>query len=205
MDQYSNALPDNSSARPPSPQSPTDDGWGPLSGLPGNPIMWLLIASELLVFGAALIGFAGARIIDPELFAQSQDQLDRLAGALNTMVLITSGYFAAKAVDACKDTRHRESRLWLAAAGTLGIVFLIVKFFEYAHKAEAGIGMETNTFFTLYYLITGFHAFHVVFGLIILAIIAKWNSLENVETGTAFWHMVDLVWVLVFPIVYVMR
>ncbi|PLX37320.1 MAG: copper oxidase [Hyphomicrobiales bacterium] len=189
---------------PAAPHNP-NEGWGPLSGLPGNPIMWLLIASELLVFGAAFVGYAGARIMDPQTFVESQDHLNRLAGALNTMVLLTSGYFAARAVAAIEAGDSRMNRLWLLAAGSLGVVFLIVKFFEYAEKAEAGIGMETNTFFTLYYLITGFHALHVVFGLVILAIIAKWNSLENIETGTAFWHMVDLIWVIVFPVIYVMR
>ena len=173
--------------------------------LPGNPMMWVLIASEIAVFGAGLAGFAGARIFEPEEFARSQAMLDRLAGAVNTAVLLTSGLFAALAVSARGRGERGSARIHLGAAGLLGLVFLAVKIAEYAHKLEAGIGMETNTFFTLYYLLTGFHFLHVIFGLIVLAIVAVWDSMENLETGAAFWHMVDLVWVLIFPVIYLVR
>ena len=75
----------------------------------------------------------------------------------------------------------------------------------FTHDLGAGFTIESSTFFTLYYLITGFHALHVVLGLIILAIVAARPSLDNVETGAAFWHMVDLVWLLVFPVIYLVR
>jgi len=188
--------------------APDDDdegGWGALSALPGNPIMWVLILSELLIFGAFLAGFAGARVLEPQVFADSQARLDRLAGGLNTLVLVTSGLCAALAVSARARDAVRAARLWTAGAGALGLVFLGVKVVEYADKAAAGIGLETNTFFTLYYLMTGFHALHVVMGLVILAIVAWKCSLENLETGAAFWHMVDLVWVLIYPVLYLIR
>ena len=191
--------------QPASTRTDAQDDWGPLSGLPGNPMMWLLIASELLVFGAAFLAFAVARVLQPEVFAQSQDMLDRLAGAINTMVLITSGLFAALAVNAGHRGRATTARLWIAAAITLGIVFLAVKWREYADKAAHGIDIDTNTFFTLYYLTTGFHALHVVFGIVILAIVGWRNTPENLETGAAFWHMVDLIWVILFPLIYLMR
>ena len=181
------------------------DDWGPLSGLPGNPVMWLLIASELVVFGALFAGFGIARIGEPDVFARSQDHLDRLAGAINTMVLITSGLCAALAVSARISGNITRARLWLAAAGGLGLLFLAVKVMEYADKFRAGISTETSSFFMLYFLSTGFHAVHVVFGMIILAI-AGWKcSVENIITGTAFWHMVDLIWVILFPVAYLMR
>ena len=179
--------------------------WGVLSQLPGHPMMWILIVSEILVFGGAFIAFAGARITEPEMFLQSQDKLDRLAGAINTMVLLTSGLFAALAVNAQAVLRVRAARLWLGAASLLGVVFLAVKIVEYHAKLTAGLGPSTNAFFTLYYLTTGFHALHVVAGIAILAIVAWKQSIEAVEIGTTFWHMVDLVWVLLFPIVYLMR
>lgn len=179
--------------------------WGPLSELPGNPMMWILICSELLVFGAAFLGFSVARALEPDLFARSQDTLDRLAGAINTLVLITSGFFAALAVDARRRDKNLQSRLWIAAAIALGFVFLTVKWIEYAGKTAQGIGIETNAFFTLFYLTTGFHAAHVIFGILILAVVGWKNSVENLETGTAFWHMVDLIWVILFPLIYLMR
>ncbi|PLX44257.1 MAG: copper oxidase [Hyphomicrobiales bacterium] len=179
--------------------------WGALSALPGNPMMWLLIWSELFVFGAAFAGFSVARILDMELFAQSQATLDRLAGAINTMVLITSGFMAALAVNAQSRDRSGQARAFIGGAIVLGLVFLVIKFFEYSDKFAHGIGIETNNFYTLYFLLTGFHAAHVVLGIVILAIVAWKNSLENLETGAAFWHMVDLIWVILFPLIFLMR
>lgn len=176
-----------------------------LDQLPGELIMWILIVSEVLVFGAALTGFLGARALDPALFAASQGMLDRTAGALNTVVLISSGFCAAMAARAAQGARIALTRLWLACAAALGIVFLLVKAREYADKAARGVDIDTNAFFTLYYLITGFHALHVVAGLAILGVLAARPTPANVETGTQFWHMVDLVWVLIFPVIYLLR
>lgn len=187
------------------PPAAGDTSWGPLSGLPGNPLMWVLIASELVVFGAALVGYAGARALDPAGFAAAQGELDRLAGTINTAVLITSGLFAALAVDAARNREARLCRGWLALAAALGVAFLYVKGLEYAAEIAAGRSLETPGFFMIYFLITGFHALHVVAGIIVLAIVAAWPSVENVETGAAFWHMVDLVWVIVFPCLYLLR
>ena len=98
--------------------------------------------------------------------------------------------------------RRRSARLLLAGAAALGCVFIAVKVVEYAAKVEAGIGLETDTFFTLYFLITGFHLLHVVLGIVMIAAVALHDSPENLKTGTAFWHMVDLVWVVMYPLVY---
>lgn len=178
---------------------PTKDG-GPLDGLPGNPMMWILILGELAVFGALLVGFSVARTLDPLAFAQGQAALDVRLGGLNTLVLIASGWCAALAVEGRKT--GRSGRPQLAAAMALGAVFLVVKGAEYAAKISLGYGPDSGTFFELYYLVTGFHALHVLAGIVLLAVVARYNSLENLETGTAFWHMVDLVWLLVFPVVY---
>ncbi len=177
------------------------DVWG---GLPGEPIMWILIASELAVFGAGLAALLGARALDPHVFAAGQATLDRTAGALNTLVLVTSGYCAAIAVRRTEAERIAAARGWLGAAAALGLVFLLVKAREYADKAAHGIGIETDAFFTFYYLLTGFHALHVVAGMVILGLVAIRPNPANVETGAQFWHMVDLVWVLLFPVVYLL-
>lgn len=171
--------------------------------LPGNPMMWILIGSEIAVFGAALIGFAGARIANPDLFSAGQMTLSKTAGAINTAVLLTSGLFAALAVEGRKDGRRGRARLALLLSALLGCVFAAVKIAEYKVKLQAGIGIETNTFYTLYFLITGFHLLHVFAGIFILALVAWWDSIDNLETGTAFWHMVDMIWVLIFPVVYI--
>ncbi len=182
-----------------------DEGWGPLSQLPGNPMIWLLIISEIAVFGAGFAGFVIAFLLDPETFIRSQDTLNRLAGAINTMVLVTSGLFAALAVKDESEGRTRRMRMWILLAILTGLVFLGVKYVEYAGEIAAGHTIDTNAFFTLYYLLTGFHALHVVLGIVILAVVAWKHSLDNLETGAAFWHMVDLIWVILFPVVYLLR
>lgn len=173
--------------------------------LPGNPMMWLLIAAELMVFGGGLLAYAGARALDPHGFLAAQSELDRIAGTINTAVLLTSGLFAALAVTAREAGRRTRARLWLGAAGLLGVVFLAVKAHEYGVEMSRGHGLGDGGFFTLYFLITGFHAIHVLFGIVLLAIVAWFDEVEHIETGTAFWHMVDLVWVLVFPTLYLLR
>lgn len=191
----------------PDPSSGGADGggWGALSDLPGNPIMWVLIISELLVFGAFFVAFGIARVLDVETFRAGQALLDVRMGGLNTLVLVTSGWLAAKAVQRQSAGAGFAARSYLAGAGALGLVFLLIKGLEYAAKAAQGIDIETNTFFTLFYLMTGFHAMHVIMGVIVLAIVGWKNSSDNLETGAAFWHMVDLIWLILFPIVYLLR
>ncbi|TWA75715.1 nitric oxide reductase NorE protein [Azospirillum brasilense] len=177
--------------------------WGPLSSLPGNPMMWILILGELAAFGAMFIAFAVTRALDPATFDASQAQLDRLLGGVNTMVLVTSGWLVAVAVR--RRALGRSHRVAMLGAMALGGVFLAIKAVEYGDKIGRDLTLETNSFFQLYYLLTGFHAMHVAAGIVILGIVTWWDSLENLETGAAFWHMVDLIWVLLYPIVYLLR
>lgn len=184
---------------------PVMGGSDVLSELPGELMMWVLIVSELLVFGAALIACLAVRATDPAAFAADQARLGQTAAAINTLVLVTSGLCAAAAVRAREAGQRGTARRWLVAAGSLGVVFLVVKAFEYASKAALGIGIETSSFFTFYYLITGFHALHVVAGIVLLALVSWADSVRNMEAAVAFWHLVDLVWVLLFPIIYILR
>jgi nitric oxide reductase NorE protein len=179
--------------------------WGPLSALPGNPLMWVLILSEMVVFAAFFAVFAWQRAAEREVFDTSQQLLDPVLGGINTMVLLTSGLCAALAVAAITEGRVRRCRQWLMAALALGVVFCVVKVVEYVDKLGAGLMPETNTFFTFYYLLTGFHFAHVLFGLVLIALVAWRISHANVETATAFWHMVDLIWILLYPLIYLLR
>ena len=179
-----------------------DRPWGALSDLPGHPMMWVIILTEIVTFGLLFLTFAVAGAVHHDLFAAGQAQLDPVLGGLNTLVLITSGWLAALAVEARSAGRRGLARLQLGAAMALGLVFIAIKLAEYVAKSQAGIGLETDTFFTLYFLLTGFHLLHVVLGIIILAAVTFSDSLENLKTGTAFWHMVDLVWVVMYPLVY---
>lgn len=175
-----------------------------LDALPGDLMMWILIISELLVFGAGLIAFLGVRLTDPVGFAEAQSHLHRTGAGLNTVVLVSSGWLAALAVRTVEAGKIALMRLYLAMASLLGVVFLWIKGMEYAAKGAEGITFETHPFFTFYYLLTGFHAVHVIAGIVILGLVGWKATPRNVETGTAFWHMVDLVWVLLFPIMYLL-
>lgn len=177
---------------------------GLLEDLPGELMMWVLIVSELLVFGAGLAAFLSVRISDPAGFAAARAVLDPALAGINTVVLITSGFLAARSLDLRLGLKRAAARWHLAGAMLLGGVFLVIKFQEYAAKAAEGISTETHAFFTFYYLLTGFHAAHVVAGIVLLGLVAWKDAPRNIEAGAAFWHMVDLVWVLLFPVIYVL-
>lgn len=178
------------------------DDWGALGELPGEPMMWVLIFSELAAFGLLLGAFAVARAVDPRSFAAGKALLDPELAGLNTIVLVTSGWAAARGALSAQADRRRSARLWLGAAIVLGGAFVAIKLTEYGREVAAGADIESSTFFTLYFLLTGFHLLHVLLGMIILAVVLRRADAHAIETGTSFWHMVDLVWVVMFPIVY---
>lgn len=171
---------------------------------PGELLMWVLIVSELLVFAAGLIAFLAVRLQDPAGFAAAQDHLFRTSAALNTAVLITSGFLAAQALVWRRADRRGFARLALLGAAALGVMFLVVKGGEYAGEAAQGLFWDTHVFFTFYYGLTGFHAAHVAAGVLLLLLAAWRNAPQNVEAAAMFWHMVDLIWVLIFPVVYML-
>ncbi|WP_299932365.1 cytochrome c oxidase subunit 3 family protein [uncultured Pelagimonas sp.] len=175
-----------------------------IDALPGDLMMWVLIVSELLVFGAGLAAFMAMRLTDPGGFAEAQTHLNATTAGINTVVLVTSGWLAAMAVRSSELGDVLRTRLLLTAASVLGVVFLVIKWAEYASKAAQGIDFETHTFFLFYYMLTGFHAMHVIAGIVILALVGWKCTPRNTEVGAAFWHMVDLVWVLLFPIIYLL-
>lgn len=180
-------------------------GWGILEDLPGDPMMWVLIFSELAAFGLFLGAFVIARALHPAVFAAGQATLDAHLAGLNTIVLVTSGWTAARATAAARASARGCARGWLFGAMALGALFIAIKLLEYAGEIASGNGLETSPFFTLYFLLTGFHLLHVGLGIVILAVVSRGARPASVETGAAFWHMVDLLWVVIFPILYLVR
>lgn len=170
-----------------------------IENLPGDLMIWVLIVSELLVFGAGLAAFMALRLTDPAGFAAAQDHLSRGLAGVNTLILVTSGLFAALAAHGPRPRRN------LLISAALGSVFLGLKAWEYAHDAAQGLAWDSHPFFTFYYGLTGFHAAHVVAGIVILGLVALRPTPENTENAAAFWHMVDLVWVILFPVIYLLR
>jgi nitric oxide reductase NorE protein len=177
-------------------------GWGILEGLPGDPMMWVLVLSELVAFGLFLGAFIVAHAVRPAVFASGQAALDLSLAGYNTIVLVTSGWAAAKGAASARVGDSCRARRWLLVAMALGCAFVTIKLVEYAQEVGGGIGLETSVFFTLYFLLTGFHLLHVCLGIVILAVVCRRADPVHVETGTVFWHMVDLIWIVMFPIVY---
>jgi len=175
--------------------------------------MWVFILAELSAFGLLFIVYGVARMTHVPLFNEMQLTLDRNAGALNTLLLITASWCVARAVAAIKRDAGLASSRWLAGGVLAGVGFLAVKVAEYADKFEAGINLDTNLFYMFYLSLTFFHFMHVILGLVILVFL--WHktrrggysaaNCHGMETGASYWHMVDLVWIVLFPLVYVMR
>lgn len=191
--------------------SPTPDprGYYP----PGDFAIWIFIFAELLVFGIFFLAYAFARSANVELFNTSQLQINQLSGAINTLVLITSSYFVVRAVAAIRADDSRRCVRWLNAAIVMGALFLVIKVVEFYQADAKGISLDTNTFFMFYLSLTVFHFMHVIMAMVILAAIVLkarkggYSAGEHtgVETGASYWHMVDLLWIILFPLVYVIR
>lgn len=187
---------------------------------PGDFAIWIIIYIELLTFGLLFVGYAFSRRANLEMFNDSQLLLDQKIGFINTLLLITSSFFIVKAVQKIKSmthkTRHISSLIaseWLLAAMFLGVLFLVFKLTEFSHIFAQGITLSTNTFFMFYLLLTMFHFMHVALGVIILFNLYQKTKLagyttedyKGLETGALYWHLVDLLWIVLFPLVYIIR
>jgi nitric oxide reductase NorE protein len=165
----------------------------------GNLILWILVWSELVAFGVLLAGFMITSVLDPESFGAGKLQLDGRLASLNTLVLIASGWLAAEAARAATE---RVRRLSLVGAAMLGFVFAAVKLLEYRHESAFFGEAAYGAFFELYLLITGFHLAHVMFLAVVMLILARRPDRGNVGLVTTLWHIVDIVWLVIFPVVY---
>lgn len=181
--------------------------------LPGDLAIWFVIMAEMLVFGIFFIVYVVVRSNNVELFNEYQLELHRIGGVINTIALITSSYFVALAIYTIRKGNIQRTGHMLLLALCMGAVFVGVKIWEYSHVFGAGIHLSTNTFYTFYISLTFFHFMHVLLGMVILAILYfrlknnKYSaeSHQDLETGASYWHMVDLLWIVLFPLVYIIR
>lgn len=181
--------------------------------LAGDGVVWLLVLAELLTFGLLFASFAVARWREPALFAQGQAALSLHTGVLNTLLLLAGSWAAVRAVRCFEADQGRAGARWLLAALAGALGFLVVKSHEFAGKLQAGFDWATNSFTLLYTLLTGFHYLHVLVGAIVFALL--WRKARRgaygranhmaPASGAVFWHMVDLLWMVLFPLVYVIR
>ena len=181
--------------------------------LPGDLVVWFLILLEITTFAMMFLAFSWVRGHDRELFLAGQQVLHPLAGLINTIALLTASGFVAQAVVDNRYNHQKRAALWLYAGVAAASVYVVVKCWEYWQLGLAGYGLESNQFFMVYFLLTGFHLLHVLWGMSFLIIMARKLRREGygpkdalgLESGACYWHMVDLIWVLLFPIVYVIH
>ncbi|MDD5160544.1 MAG: cytochrome c oxidase subunit 3 [Sulfuricurvum sp.] len=187
---------------------------------PGDFAIWIIVYVELVTFGLLFVGYAYSRRANLHLFNDSQLLLNQTTGFINTLLLITSSFFIVKAVEKIKsmthDTRYKSNIAashWLLSAIVLGSFFLVLKLTEFSHIFGQGITLSTNTFFMFYLLLTMFHFMHVSLGVIILVNLYRKTKSQGytsedcrgLESGALYWHLVDLLWIVLFPLVYIIR
>ncbi len=178
--------------------------------VPGEPGIWLVVVGDLLIFGVLFGMFLHYRAEQPELFAASQRELTPAFGFVNTLVLLGSSLAVVAAVNAVRLGRSLAASRALLAAMLLGGTFVVLKAVEWTTKARAGIVPDTNDFFQQYYVFTGLHLLHVLVGLTALLFARRIaaagarrpQDLALIQGAAVFWHLVDLLWLILFPLVY---
>lgn len=184
--------------------------------------MWIFLVTEVLFFGGLFTAYAIYRAWNPEIFHNAHQALNWKLGALNTLVLITSSLTIALAIRSLQLNKSKPAVRLLWATFLLAATFMVVKYFEYAHKFHVGQlpgkyytytgieGTNPHLFFSIYFVMTGLHGLHVLIGMgVILWMIARVRRghfgsayYTPVEVTGLYWHLVDLVWIYLFPLLY---
>ncbi|WP_280425105.1 cytochrome c oxidase subunit 3 [Nocardia carnea] len=179
--------------------------------LPGDGHMWVMVLGDLLIFGAYFVIFMVHRAMAPQEFLAAQQQLHLGLGTLNTLVLLTSSWFIARSVQAARAGAPARALRRVYAGAGLGVLFIGIKVGEWSAEIAGGYTLPSSEFFTFYYMLTGIHLFHVGLGLLILGIVIRElrdprrRRVAVAESGAIYWHMVDLLWIVIFGLLYVMR
>ncbi|EFH33106.1 nitric-oxide reductase NorE protein [Brucella abortus bv. 5 str. B3196] len=163
-------------------------------------LLWVLVWSELITFAILLVAFMVMSVVDPQGVGLLRAHLSPGLAATNTVILLMSGWQAALAVR--RRNNPKAVRRPLLFAALFGFCFVAVKLLEYSHEARFAGNEAAGSFFELYFLITGFHLLHVLFGSVILMLVAWRPSRSNVLLIATLWHAIDLVWLVMFPILY---
>ncbi len=172
--------------------------------------IWAFLATEVLLFGGLFTAYTVFRVGNPAMFRIEYLKLNRLLGAINTLVLVTSSLTVALGIAAVRQGKVRELRLCLILTLILAAAFLGIKYAEYTEHIARRELPGTNNFFSLYYMLTGLHAIHVFAGMIalttmlVMAYRGRFSAEYHnpVEITGLYWHFVDLVWIYLFPLLY---
>ncbi|MBC7924314.1 MAG: cytochrome c oxidase subunit 3 family protein [Bryobacteraceae bacterium] len=184
--------------------------------------IWLFLATEILMFGGLFVGFALQQSVHPDAFLEAHHHLDKKLGAVNTVVLLFSSFTMVMAVWSAQMGRRTHVARYLAVTLACAATFLVVKFFEYHHKFEEGLlpGLFYShhgdtvpnqfIFFSFYFMMTGLHGIHVLVGIGLISWLLWRNNKGEfdstyytpVDLVGLYWHLVDLVWIYLFPLLY---
>ena len=191
--------------------------------------MWSFLVQEILFFSGVFVAYGVFRSWYPETFSAASQQLNPIMGGTNTVVLLFSSLTAALAVRSSALGRQKETTRWIVLTILCACIFLVVKYFEYAHKFEAGLlpgkyfhphashlvpgsaalPANSHVFFSIYFMATGIHGIHVLVGIGVFSWILKRNLRNDfkqynagVDMTALYWHLVDLVWIYLFPLMY---
>lgn len=181
--------------------------------LPAVEGVWVFVGADMFFFAVLFFSFMSDRVKQTDVFQASATGLSADIGGINTLILLASSWFVVQAVHAAKQHRGAEIAKWLLAAFACGIAFWVSKVIEYGDKLGAGITPVTNDFYMYYYTLTGLHLLHVTGGCVMLVYLwlrargGAYNSqrMAVLEGGGIYWHMVDLLWIVLFPLLYLMR
>ena len=181
--------------------------------IPGELGVWVLIFGELTVFASIFASFLYYRSFDVAGFTASQAQLTKAVGLANTLLLLTSSLFVARGVQATRAGQADQAPRLFAFGVACAIGFIALKSFEYYELFARGIAIDSHTFFSFYFGLTALHLGHVVIGAIFLGLLtmatgrplAKPMHYALVESAGCFWHMVDLLWITIFPLLYLVE
>ncbi|UCE03324.1 MAG: cytochrome c oxidase subunit 3 [Candidatus Latescibacterota bacterium] len=170
--------------------------------------MWWFLSSEVAVFGGLIAAFVLNKMRHPEWATDAAHTWFEI-GAINTAVLLTSSLTVVLAHAAAKQEKRAVVLRNLGITLALGVLFLVFKGVEYSHEFHQGIGPGTNLFWSFYFLMTGLHALHVIAGLVaittVMVAVARGEHFYRVETVGLYWHFVDIVWIFLFPLLYLVQ
>ena len=181
--------------------------------VPGEVGVWIFILGDMVVFALFFVTFLYYRAQNVELFATSQAMLNQNRGAINTLLLLASSWFVVLGVRSLhQHLTHLAPRLF-GVALLCGLGFVVVKFFEFSEKIGHGVTATTNDFFMYYFIFSGIHLLHVFIGIGVLVFMivhlrkntATTPNMVLIEGGASYWHMVDLLWIVLFPLLYLIK
>ena len=181
--------------------------------VPGNRGMWVGILCELTEFALMFLAYAWFKQVHPADFHHGPAMLNTASGVWNTVVMLTSGYFAVRALLAIRRSDAAAARNWLVAILAGGIAFLLIKAWEFSWNIDHGVVGTGNSFVAMYYYLTFNHLVHVVWGCLGLIWAILRTSFgayspedhDGLEAAVLYWHATDLAWIVIFPLLYVLR